>query len=169
MIGAPASRADAGGPRQQGAAGMPIHATCIAVDGAGVLLLGPSGAGKSDLALRLIDDGARLVADDRVLLTARGDRLIARAPVLLRGLLEVRGFGLIGVPAIDSAPVLVAIDLVAPDRIERLPEPARWHHDGLNVPRLALAPFEASAPAKLRLAVGLHRSGKSELAPAVLR
>ena len=45
-----------------------VHATCVAIGGAGVLLRGPSGAGKSDLALRLIDgggtDGPRLVADD---------------------------------------------------------------------------------------------------------
>ena len=43
-----------------------IHATCIEVDGVGVLIRGASGSGKSDLALRLIDAGATLVADDRV-------------------------------------------------------------------------------------------------------
>ena len=43
-----------------------VHGTAIDIDGAGILLLGPSGSGKSDLALRLIDGGARLVADDRV-------------------------------------------------------------------------------------------------------
>ncbi|MBM3488544.1 MAG: hypothetical protein FJX67_18250, partial [Alphaproteobacteria bacterium] len=47
-----------------------LHATCIAVDGIGVLVRGASGAGKSDLALRLIDAGARLVADDQVLVEA---------------------------------------------------------------------------------------------------
>ena len=49
-----------------------IHATCIALDGRGVLLRGPSGSGKSDMALRLIDAGAELVADDRVDLDAPG-------------------------------------------------------------------------------------------------
>ena len=39
-----------------------IHASCVAIGHKGVLILGDSGAGKSDLALRLIDDGARLVA-----------------------------------------------------------------------------------------------------------
>ena len=42
-----------------------IHASCVAVRGEGVLILGASGQGKSDLALRLIDRGATLVADDR--------------------------------------------------------------------------------------------------------
>ena len=50
-----------------------IHARCVAIGGQGVLILGDSGAGKSDLALRLIDGGARLVADDRTeLYVARG-------------------------------------------------------------------------------------------------
>ena len=42
-----------------------IHASCVAAGSGGVLILGNSGQGKSDLALRLIDKGARLVADDR--------------------------------------------------------------------------------------------------------
>ena len=46
-----------------------VHATCVALVGAGtvrgVLLRGPSGAGKSDLALRLVEQGWRLVADDQ--------------------------------------------------------------------------------------------------------
>ena len=42
-----------------------IHASCVAAGNGGVLILGNSGQGKSDLALRLLDRGARLVADDR--------------------------------------------------------------------------------------------------------
>src|ERR1700709_2175376 len=57
-----------------------VHGTCIALDGEGVLLRGPSGSGKSDLALRLIDGGALLVADDQTELRRRGDAVIASAP-----------------------------------------------------------------------------------------
>ncbi len=42
-----------------------VHGTCVEVEGTAVLLRGPPGSGKSDLALRLIESGARLVADDR--------------------------------------------------------------------------------------------------------
>ncbi|MEC8388619.1 MAG: hypothetical protein VX098_10900, partial [Pseudomonadota bacterium] len=57
-----------------------VHGTCVAIDGAGVLLRGPSGSGKSDLALRLIDGGATLVGDDQLELSRVNDRLVARAP-----------------------------------------------------------------------------------------
>lgn len=55
-----------------------IHASCVAIGAKGVLILGESGAGKSDLALRLMDEGARLVADDRTELYAAKGRLMAR-------------------------------------------------------------------------------------------
>ena len=72
-----------------------IHASCVAVGRKGILLLGASGAGKSDLALRLIDEGAVLVADDRTDLFVRRGKLFARAPRILAGLIEVRGLGIV--------------------------------------------------------------------------
>ena len=135
-----------------GAATMLVHATCVAIDGAGVLIRGESGAGKSDLALRLIDGGAALVADDQVALERRGDELWARAPEALRGRIEVRGVGIVELPALDAAKLVLAVDLADPETIERLPESGCETLCGAALPRLALAPFEASAPAKLRLA-----------------
>ena len=128
-----------------------LHATCVEIDRLAVLLRGPSGSGKSDLALRLIDAGARLVADDQVELEGRGGRLWARAPAALAGILEVRGIGLRRLAYRDRASVGLVADLVAPERIERLPEPATEMLAGIVLPRLALAPFEAAAVAKLRL------------------
>lgn len=134
-----------------------VHATCVAIGGAGVLLRGPSGAGKSDLALRLIDgggaDGPRLVADDRVDLSLRAGRVWARAPEPLKGLLEVRGVGIMPMKALDEAPVALVCDLVAPPLVERLPEIVTAPVLDLDLPFIRLAPFEASAPAKIRLAL----------------
>src|SRR5918995_2632352 len=75
-----------------------LHATCVELSGTGVVLLGASGSGKSDLALRLIDLGARLVADDQLAVERQGDRLLGRPAETLAGLLEVRGFGLVQLP-----------------------------------------------------------------------
>lgn len=129
-----------------------VHATCVEVDGVGVLLRGPSGSGKSDLALRLIDGGARLVADDRTDLTVEDGRLVASCPPALAGRIEARGIGIGPVPSLARTWVRLAVDLVAPEAVERLPDPAVCTIEGLAIPRLVLAPFEASAPAKLRLA-----------------
>jgi serine kinase of HPr protein (carbohydrate metabolism regulator) len=134
-----------------------VHATCVAIGGAGVLLRGPSGAGKSDLALRLIDggsaDGPRLVADDRVDLTLQGGRIWARPPDALRGLLEVRGIGIMPMKFTEEAPVALVCDLVAPPLVERLPEVRATPILEQDIPFIRLAPFEASAPAKIRLAL----------------
>ncbi|MGE0425340.1 MAG: HPr kinase/phosphorylase [Reyranellaceae bacterium] len=133
-----------------------IHATCVALPEGGVLLRGDSGAGKSDLALRLIDGGARLVADDRTDLMREGDLLIARAPASIAGLIEARGVGILRLPpeklAAEVAVVLI-VDLVDAAIVERLPEAAREDLLGVQLKRVALAPFEASAPAKIRLAL----------------
>lgn len=143
-----------------------VHATCVALPSRGrgsrgqawqgVLLRGPSGIGKSDLALRLIERGGRLVADDQTTLTRRGRRIVATSPATIAGLLEVRGVGIVRlgrVQVMAQASIALLVDLVPPKRIERLPEPAREDLLGLDLPVLALTPFESSAPAKLRLAL----------------
>ncbi len=117
------------------------------------MLRGPSGAGKSDLALRLIDGGARLVADDQTELVRQGDRVLARPPAALAGRIEARSVGILEVPYLPSAPVVLVCDLVPPADIVRLPEPATVDLQGVEFPLFRLTPFEASAAAKLRLAV----------------
>jgi hypothetical protein len=128
---------------------MLLHASCVAVDGKGVLIEGPSGSGKSDLALRLIDGGARLVADDQVEILDRDGRLHARAPGALAGLIEARGQGLFRLDPLDEAPLALAVTLQAP--AERLPAPAVRTLLGIGLPAVAIDPFQASAPARLRL------------------
>jgi len=136
-----------------------VHGTTVALEGEGVLLRGPPGSGKSDLALRLIDGGARLIADDQTELTRAPDGVVARSPASIAGRMEVRGLGILRVPTAPSVPLRLVIDLVKPDRVERLPEPQFCDYLQCSLPLLALAPFEASAPAKIRLALaGLVRT-----------
>ena len=130
-----------------------VHATCIDLGGKGVLFRGPSGSGKSDLALRLLDVGARLVADDRTDLTLRNDVIIATAPEELAGKLEVRGIGIVSVDFLAKTSLVLVADLVGAADIERIPEPTTAKLLGLSLALIHLAPFEASAPAKVRAAL----------------
>src|SRR5262245_7617681 len=98
-----------------------VHATAIAIDGAAILLRGPPGAGKSDLALRLIDDGARLVADDQAEIRRAQDQILVSAPTAIAGLIEVRGIGILRVAPVDAAPLVLLVDLVPSAEVERLP------------------------------------------------
>ena len=130
-----------------------VHATAVAVAGRGVLLFGAPGRGKSDLALRLIDRGARLIADDQTRLERRGESLIASAPAEIKGLIEIRGLGIVPVETEPQGVVALAVELVRPEEVERMPEPDWAEFLGIRVRRIKLAPFEASAVAKLHLAV----------------
>lgn len=128
-----------------------LHASCVAINDKAVLILGPSGAGKSDLALRLIDEGAKLVADDQVEVETCRGKLMARAPARLRGLIEIRGVGILkGLDVVDEAELTLAVELVEPQFIERLPHLDRFSLDGAHVLKVKLAPFEASTTAKIR-------------------
>ena len=134
-----------------------IHATAVAIDTAigprAVLLRGPSGAGKSDLGLRLIDAGSQLVADDQSELLRRGESVIVRAPSAIAGLIEVRGVGILRMEPLAEASVGLIVDLVPAETIERLPIQATERLFDIELPRLAVTPFEASAAAKVALAV----------------
>ena len=129
-----------------------VHASCIAVDGIGVLLRGPSGCGKSDMALRLIDVGADLVADDRTDLALRDGAVWASAPAEIAGLMEVRGVGVLRLDAIAGTMLGLVVDLVDASAVERHPEAADCDLLGITVASVELSPFEASTPAKVRLA-----------------
>jgi HPr kinase/phosphorylase len=134
-----------------------LHASCVELAGIGVVLRGPSGCGKSDLALRLIDGGARLVADDRLLVERDGDRLLARAPDAIAGLIEVRGLGIM---RLDHRPVSTLGLMVAlgdARRTERLPQRATCRLLGVALPYLELDPRTPSACAKIRLALAAER------------
>ncbi|HEX2764231.1 MAG TPA: HPr kinase/phosphatase C-terminal domain-containing protein [Allosphingosinicella sp.] len=128
-----------------------VHASCVAVAGRAVLIAGPSGSGKSDLALRLIDRGAALVSDDYTELRARGGQLLARAPDTIAGRIEMRGVGLVDLPAMVDVPVCLHVR--AADAPERLPEAGTVELAGIALPSVAIAALEPSAPLKLEAAL----------------
>ena len=152
----PAGAGDAASAAAERAARIVLHASCVELFGTGVVLLGGSGAGKSDLALRLIDGGARLVADDRLAVERHGERLIGRAPAAIAGLLEVRGLGIMRLEHCASTRLGLVVALRAAP-VPRLPEPMTYDLLGVALPYLELDPWAPSACAKLRLALTARR------------
>jgi HPr kinase/phosphorylase len=140
-----------------------VHGTCVALGRTAALLRGPSGSGKSDLALRFLFLARRgsaapeapiLVADDQVQLVPRGGRLLAKPPQTIRGRMEVRGVGIVEVKSLAEADLALVVDLVPAAQMQRLPEgDATVRLLGVDLPLMRLAPWEASAPIKLAIAL----------------
>lgn len=128
-----------------------IYGSCVAIRGAGVLLLGASGRGKSDLALRLMDGGAELVADDQVAVTQEGHDVVARPAPKLEGLLEVRGVGIMTLPYVAQVGLKLAVMLVAREEVERMPDEQFFGCAGEQLPLLSLHAFDASTEVKIRM------------------
>lgn len=135
-----------------------VHGTSIVWKDAALLLCGPSGSGKSDLALRLVEAGGGLIADDRTNLEIQGGRLIASAPLPIAGLLEIRGIGIVKVASAPPAALELVVDLVPPEAVARMPEKACCVYLGITLPRIFMAPFEGSAMVKLRYAIDAARN-----------
>lgn len=129
------------------------NVTCVAIDGRGVLIEGPPGSGKSTLALMLIDRGAVLVGDDGVLLEARAEAPWAHPAETIRGLLEIRGAGIVTLPCASARLALILrLDPAAP----RLPEPAPVFVLGVPLPALAFRPGDPAQALRAEHALRLH-------------
>jgi serine kinase of HPr protein (carbohydrate metabolism regulator) len=131
-----------------------VHASCVAVNHIGVLIRGPSGSGKSSLALRLIDEGGILVADDQTIIETQGSVLLARAPATILGKLEVRGLGIIDMSACSARLGLVE------KHISRLPDEknlAIFLCEQL-LPRIDIDATKADATARIRVAISKFTS-----------
>ena len=134
------------------------HAGLLAtrVDGRwrGALIEGASGRGKSDFALRALDHGMRFVADDRTEVFISSGRVFGVAPRAIAGLIEVRGIGVVALTALPMAEIFLRVRCVAtPDEVVRAPDAGCEPLLGVDIPSMALWPFEASAPLKLILAL----------------
>ena len=127
-----------------------VHATCVDMNGAGVLIVGRSGSGKSDLALRLIENkGAVLVADDRTNLIVNGENLVANSPESIQGLIEVRGVGIVKKNFKPQSCVKLVVISSLKEKIERYPKPQFFENQGVSVPSILLDLSEPSAPDKV--------------------
>ena len=128
-----------------------IHASLVALDNKGILLLGKSGCGKSDLALRLImEKGAKLVADDRVDLFVSDEKLFGATPQNIAGKLEIRGVGIGLFPVQEQIEITLCVELCPEkEKIERLPNNETAEFLGVSVTKLKLYPFECSTLCKI--------------------
>ncbi|SCX35705.1 HPr kinase/phosphorylase [Agrobacterium rosae] len=104
-----------------------IHASAILVGQTGLLFVGPSGSGKSELAFSFLTEAQRcglsvaLIADDQVFITLRNGIVIAERPEPIKGLLELRGSGIISMNSVAEAPMHYAITSVPHQESPRLP------------------------------------------------
>ena len=130
-----------------------VHATTVAINGDGVLIRGPAGSGKSDLALRLIDAGASLIADDYTKLEITDGKVFVSPPETISGMMEIRGIGVMHIGTSGEAPLAMVVDLMRYELIERLPEHLNTEIMGMAIPVIEVDPFEPSATAKVRMAL----------------
>ena len=130
-----------------------VHATTVQLSGQGVMLCGPSASGKSDLGLRLIETGAKLVADDRTNLTLSSNTIEASAPKEIVGKMEVRGIGIITFNPILKTRLALVINLIKASDMQRLPKIETTVILGVTLPLVRLCAFEVSAPAKVHAAL----------------
>lgn len=129
------------------AAGDCIHATAIVVGSCGMLFVGPSGSGKSRTAFACLNAAlvrgwnAALIADDQTALTVTGGRCIASCPEPIRGLLELRGTGIVTLPGLGRAVMDIVIAPTVPSGATRLPPEAEtFSCNGIRLPLMRLWP-----------------------------
>ncbi len=133
-----------------------LHASCVAHTGRAVLILGRSGSGKSALALQLMALGAKLVADDRTVVSQQAETLMASSPKNIQGLIEARGVGILKADAAGPTPVALAVDLETVETA-RLPETRETEILGQSVPLLGAVSSPHFPAAVLQmLACGRH-------------
>ncbi len=140
------------------------HASTVAFKGhndwRGLVIIGRSGAGKSELALQLMAMGARLVADDQTEFRLEGQQITATAPDTLRGLIEMRGMGLVHADPVDAV-VHTIVDLDQREG-ERMPPPRSMVLLGQDVPLLHRVDSPAFASGLRQYILGQNTSNAAK-------
>lgn len=126
-----------------------IHAALIANQGMGILISGPSGSGKTRLAVESMQLGAKFIADDQVVLSLNTGMLMGGPKPGFKGVLELRGVGLVQLPDTATQQVIhCLVELAPPEQIERLPATRETREFlGVTVPviRMAQPPFTSGS------------------------
>ena len=110
-----------------------MHATCVDINGSGVLIVGRSGSGKSSLAINLLALGSKLVADDQCELIKNNNRFRVSKPASLPNSIEIRGVGLVSVPMVVETSLDWVVNMDEAET-ERMPNLRFTEIDGYRVP-----------------------------------
>ena len=112
-----------------------MHATCVDINGSGVLIVGRSGSGKSSLAINLIALGSKLVADDQCEIEKKNNKFRVFKPVSLPSSIEIRGIGLVSVPMVVETSLDWVVNMDEAEK-ERMPDLRFTEIDGYKIPTI---------------------------------
>ena len=112
-----------------------MHATCVDVNGSGVLIVGHSGSGKSSLAINLLALGSKLVADDQCELVKKNKKFCVFKPASLPNSIEIRGIGLVSVPMVVETSLDWVVNMDEAEK-ERMPDLRFTEIDGYKIPTI---------------------------------
>ena len=112
-----------------------MHATCVDVNGSGVLIVGHSGSGKSSLAINLLALGSKLVADDQCALIKKNKKFRVFKPASLPKSIEIRGVGLVSVPMVVETSLDWVVNMDEAEK-ERMPDLRFTEIDGYKIPTI---------------------------------
>ena len=112
-----------------------MHATCVDINGSGVLIVGRSGSGKSSLAINLLALGSTLVADDQCELVKKNNRFRISKPASLPNSIEIRGVGLVSVPMVVETSLDWVVNMDEAET-ERMPDLRFTEIDGYKIPTI---------------------------------
>ena len=110
-----------------------MHASCVDINGSGVLIIGRSGSGKSSLAINLLALGSKLVADDQCELVQKNNSFCISKPASLPKSIEIRGVGLVSVPMVNETGLDWIVNMDEVEK-ERMPTPQFTEIGGFRVP-----------------------------------
>ncbi len=110
-----------------------MHATCVDINGSGVLIVGRSGSGKSSLAINLLALGSKLVADDQCEIVKKNNKFCVFKPASLPSSIEIRGIGLVSVPMVVETSLDWVVNMDESEK-KRMPDLQFTEIDGYRIP-----------------------------------